>query len=135
MEDFEQIDRNVAESDFEMILKAARCKWNIYCMIEGNDAEKDKELIIDAIMDRRVTVNDQGFPTLHTEEENEKLQKIFMRRMKDSDLLAMDRVKDGHNHGKTNAAIGKWVGLAPAMIGLLDRKDKVLLETLWCIFL
>lgn len=131
-----QISREIAEQDFDRILRAARIKWEIYSMMAGRDGDVDRAIIIDAIMDGRITVNDDGFPTVYTESENEKLKEIkIFRRSTRGEKLAMDRVKDGHNIAKQDAVLAKFLGLAPAMLQLLEDRDYNLIDCLWTIFL
>ena len=135
MEENQAVAENVALEEFERILRAARIKWNLYVQVEGRDGELDKEIIVDAIKDGRVSVNDDGFPTIHTENSNDKLKTIHLRRFTDADMLAADRVKAAHDGAKMNAILGKWTGIDAALISLLESRDKRLLERLWSIFL
>ena len=132
----EQITREIAENDFDTMLKAARVKWDVYCRVHQRDAEIDKEIIIDAIRDGRITINEVGFPTVHPETENEKLKdlKVFRRPVR-ADKLAMDRVKEGQDMSKQDAVLGKFIDVAPKMLGLLEERDYNLLQSLWLIFL
>lgn len=126
----------MAEEEFGRILKAARVKWERYAKAQGRDAELDKEFIIEAIIDGKVIVNDEGFPTVITESDNEKLKEIKIpRRPVRGDMLAADRVSSGHDLAKQDAVIGKLVGLAPALLQLLEEGDYRVLTTLWLIFL
>ena len=132
----EQITKEIAENDFDAMLKAARIKWEVYCSVHQRDAEIDKEIIIDAIMDGRITIGESGFPTVHPDTDNEKLKelKIFRRPMR-ADKLAMDRVKDGQDMSKQDAVLGKFIDIAPKLLGLLEERDYNLLQSLWLIFL
>jgi hypothetical protein len=131
-----QVDKSVAEDDFDAIFKAARVKFDVYCAVHGKDGELDRQIIVDAIKDGRITVDENGFPTVHPDTENEKLKNIkIMRRPVRADKLAMDRVKEGHDMGKQDAVLGKFLGVAPQMLGLLEERDYNLLQSLWLIFL
>jgi hypothetical protein len=132
----QQVTREIAEQDFDRILKAARIKWTIYSKIIGRDADVDREIIIDAIEDGRITVNDEGFPTVYPDTQTEKLKEVkIFRRTTRGDKLAMDRVKDGHNIAKQDAVLAKFLGIAPGMLQLLEDRDYNLIDCLWTIFL
>ena len=93
-------------------------------------------MIIDAIADRAVTMNDDGFPTVYTKHENKSLSQIsIVRRPVRGDKLAMDRVKDGHSIAQEDAILGKFLGIAPAALGQLEERDYSVISTLWYIFL
>ena len=125
-----------ANKDFALMLKAARVKWEIYSQFQGRDGELDKLIIIDAIMDGRVTINEEGFPTVYPETENERLKEIkLMRRSTRGEKLAMDRVKEGHDVAKQDAVLGKYLGIAPKLLGVLEDRDYNLINCLWTIFL
>lgn len=134
MED-QKVTAGIAEQDFERMLRAARCKWDRYCSVYGRDGELDKETIIDAILDGRIAVNDEGFPTLTTEHEAPELKEIKVRRRGlRGDWLAMDRVKDGNDVAKQDAVVGKFLGLAPSLLSRLEDTDYSILFSLWTIF-
>ena len=126
-----------AQDEFDRILKAARVKWDKYCLFSGQkDAESEKELIIDAIKEGVITVSDEGFPTVHTEHQNKQLSKIsIVRRPVRGDKLAMDRVKDGHMVSKEDSILGKFLGISPAALQQLEERDYSLISTLWYLFL
>lgn len=134
-DDANAVTRDIAEADFGRMLKAARVKWDRYCKAEGRDGEDDKETVIGAIMDGCMTVNDDGFPTVLTDNDATELREIKIRRRGlRGDWLAMDRVKEGNDVAKQDAVVAKFLGLAPALLTRLEESDYDLLYSLWTMF-
>lgn len=131
------VTREIAEQEFDRIVKFARVKWEKYAQFAGNkDADAEREMIIDAIMDGYVSVDDEGRPTVHTAHENENLKEIkIVRRPIKADKLAMDRVKEGQDQAKELATLGKFLCIAPSALGQLEEADYNVLSTLWFLFL
>lgn len=142
-EEFENSEANVeiseefAQSEFDRMLKAARVKWDKYQMYAGSrDAENERDLVVDNIMDGNITIDDNGFPTLHTPHPHEKLANIrIFRRPISADKLVMDKEKEGHYIAKERAAMSKFLNINPSLIGQLEEVDETVLKTLWNIFL
>jgi len=129
------VTEEIAEQDFERMLKAARVKWDLYRQISGTrDADNDKALIISEIMDGRISVNESGFPTVHTESEIQPEIKIF-RRSTRADKLMIDRCKEGHNVQAQDAVMGVFLKVAPTVLQKLDDVDYRNVEVLWSLFL
>ena len=129
------ISEEVAMDDFNRMLRAARVKWDLYKQVSGQrDAENERAVIVDAIMDGRVIIDDNGFPTVRVELDSVKEIKITRRGCR-GDWLMIDRVKEGHNSAAQNAVMGKFLGVAPAVIELLEGQDFTLIQALWWIFL
>jgi hypothetical protein len=131
------VTREIAESDFDSICKAARVKWELYRTLTGKaDADGDKEKIIDAIMDGDISVDSEGWPTVHTSHDNAKLKDIrIFRRPVRGDKLAMDRTKEGQNIQAQDSIMGKFLGLAAAQLQALEETDYSRVESLWLLFL
>ncbi len=131
----QQVDREIAESDFERILTAARVKWDKYKRRAPEDAEFDREDIIDAIIEGTIVVGENGFPTVYPDTENEKVKELkFNRRLYGKDLTASSRCKDEDRKMFFN--LGNLFGVAPSEIEhSVDTGDLKLLVALWGIFL
>lgn len=135
-ENVSAVTPEMAEAEFETILSAARVEWPMYVRLHGKDVEVDKEIIINAIMHGAITVDEFGFPTVHTESENTELKSIkIKRRPFRGDMLAADRVKKDHDVAKEDAVFGKFLGIAPGLLTLLEERDYKLIHNLWTIFL
>lgn len=133
-----EISEEFAQAEFDRMLKAARVKWDKYLSYAGQqrDAINERDLIVDNIMDGNVTINDDGFPTLHTPHKHEKLANIrIFRRPISADKLVMDKEKEGHYIAKERAAMSKFLGITPSLIGQLEEVDETVLKTLWNVFL
>jgi len=129
------VTREVAEADFNRILKAARVKWELFRQFSGTrDADNDKTFIIEEIMSGGITVNDDGFPTVHTEKQGAEKIKIFRRPIR-ADKLMIDRCKDGHNVKAQDAVLGEFLKVSPSILESLDEVDFKKIEVLWFLFL
>jgi hypothetical protein len=150
-ESMNTVTREIAEEDFGRICKAARVKWELYRTRTGKadadgdrdrtrtgkaDADGDRESIVDAIMDGEITVDADGWPTVHTEHDSDKLKdiKIFRRPIR-GDKLAMDRTKEGQNIQAQDSIMGKFLGLAAKELQALEETDYSRVESLWLLFL
>ena len=137
-----KVNEEVAQAEFERILKAARVKWWKLGKVAGKaDTEALKIEIVDAIMDGRVTVNDQGFPTIHTDNKNEKLQSIsILCRPIRAHKLAADRVNSDFEEKAKDTVIASFLSVgntkySASEIGLLEEGDYNILDWLWSLFL
>lgn len=131
------VSREVAEQEFERMLKAARVKWRMYEIKHGKrDVEIDREIIIDGIMDGVVTINDDGMPTVFTQHENDRLKEVtFKRRPIKADRLVADRVAAGHDAKKIDVMLARLLDLSPAEVASFEEADAGLIESIWCVFL
>ena len=127
----------MAESEFNRMLKAARVKWHVYSAVHGKrDVEAEKTLLVDAIQCGQIELNDEGFPTINTAHESEKLKRVVMHgRSVGANWLTMDRVPDGQEMRKLYSVIGKAFGLAAAEVGALEDADLNVIRSVWQIFL
>jgi hypothetical protein len=131
------VTKEIAESDFDRICKAARIKWGMYQSVNGKkDTDAIREVIVDAIVDGAVEVDEYGFPTVITESSSDKLKRIkIYRRPTRIEELAADRVADGKNEAAQDAVLSTYLKLAPAQLGSLEKVDYTMVTTLWGIFL
>jgi hypothetical protein len=130
-----KISEELAQAEFERILKAARVKWDLYKAVQGaRDAESVRMIIVDAIMDGRVVVDAEGFPTVRTSSDTVQEIKVFRRGVR-GDWLMVDRVKEGHNVQAQDAVMAAFLKKSPAELQLLETSDYSLVESLWWIFL
>ena len=123
----EKVSKEIAEKELERIAKAARKK------VEYIDTE-DKEMIIDDIIDGWITVNEDGFPCVITE--NEDLPEVnFKRRPCGFDWKVFDKYGEGKNVTKMNAMMGSVLGIAPALIEKLEEPDFQRVKRVFSVFL
>jgi hypothetical protein len=136
------VSEEVATSEFERILKAARVKWWKLEKITGKaDTEALKIEIIDAIMDGKITVNDEGFPTVHTDNEIEKLKKIsILCRPIRAHKLAADRINSDFAEKAKDTVIADFLSVgntkySASELGKLEEGDYSTIDLLWSLFL
>jgi len=137
-----KVSKDVAITEFERILKAARVKWWKLEKTSGKaDTEALKIEIVDAIMDGRITVNDQGFPTIHTDNESEKLQNIsILCRPIRAHRLAADRINSDFEEKAKDTIIADYLSVgntkySASELSLLEEGDYNILDWLWSLFL
>ena len=130
------MSQDFAEQEFDRICRAARVKFELMRTLDGKDADKQKAIIVDAIIDGEITVDGDGFPTVHTPHDDEKLKaiKIFRRPIR-SEKLMIDRTKHGNNVEAQNAVMGKFLNLSKAEVAALEEVDFQRVEALWLLFL
>lgn len=132
----------VAIAEFERILKAARVKWWKLQKVAGKaDTDALKIEVVDAIMDGRVTVNDEGFPTVHTDNEAEKLKSIsILCRPMRAHELAADRINSDFAEKAKDTVIADFLSVgktkySASEISKLEKGDYNILDWLWSLFL
>lgn len=129
------VTKEIAEADFARICKVARLKWNRKRdLLVQKDLNLDRDYIIEEIMDGRITVNDMGWPTVVTENDNLPLVK-FERRPIGKDMLAMDRYKEGQDANKYTAVMSQYLGIAKSILEQLDSADLDNVQAIHGIFL
>ena len=129
------VTQELAEADFLRICKAARIKWDMFRQMAGTrDADNDKDLIVSEIMCGGITVNEEGFPTVHTESKALPTVAIFRRPIR-ADKLMIDRCKEGHNVKAQDAVLGAFLKISPALLQSLEEVDFKKIEALWFLFL
>lgn len=128
------VTQEIAEKEFEDILKAARLKWDRYLKKNGDSAIEDKEEIVNAIMDGEISVNENGFPTVHTHSDDDKMKELkFHRRLLGRDLRTLG--KSLSDEQKFFEVAGRYFGVAAAEIEALEMGDIALIQMLWIMFL
>lgn len=128
------VTQEIAEVDFERMLKAARVKWEKYKRRNPDEAEFDREDVIDAIMDGTITIDDGGFPELHFSDGPDNARELkFKRRILGRDMSAAGRSKSDNR--AFYFAAGAYFGVSPSELEALETGDIALLQTLWVIFL
>jgi hypothetical protein len=103
-------------------------------LLVQKDLNLDRDYIIEEIMDGRITVNDMGWPTVVTENDNLPLVK-FERRPIGKDMLAMDRYKEGQDANKYTAVMSQYLGIAKSILEQLDSADLDNVQAIHGIFL
>lgn len=134
MEEKNKVAREVAIEEFSRIFRAARTTWEKYKRRNPEEAEFDKEDILEAIENGTITVDDNGFPTLHFDAEFDSVKELkFKRRIIGKDISAASRSKDESR--ALYFATGQYFGVSPAEIESLETGDISLLNAIWSIFL
>ena len=128
------ISQAVAEEEFERFCKAARLKMDrVRDQLSQKDIKADKQYFIEELMEGRITVDSDGWPTVHTE--NEALPEIvFNKRPTGKSLMAMDKKKSGQDAAKMFAIVGAYLGINPPRLMDLDDVDWVNVECVYSLF-
>lgn len=132
-----QVDEETAKAEFDRFCRAARLRMDrVRDENSRRDLEADRQYFIEEVMDGRITVDEEGWPTIHTDHENAKLSKIkFSRRPKGSAWTAMDRVKKDKEMSKIYAAMGAACGCSGKELEALDAVDLESVQTVFMLFL
>ena len=130
----EKVSLEIAESDFLRMCKAARLNWERQVSIDSDAANTDKSLVVAAIMDGLLEVDESGFPTIKTE--SDELPEIkFKRRPRGKDLLASEKFKKEQRMSAYYAVIAQYLGINPTYLKELETVDLTLVQTVYGIFL
>jgi len=132
-----QVDEQTAVQEFDRFCRAARLKMDrIRDENSRRDLEGDRQYFIEEVMDGRITVDEEGWPTIHTDHDHPKLKAIkFDRRPKGSAWTAMDRVKKDKEMAKIYAAMAAACGLTGKELENLDAVDLESVQTVFMLFL
>jgi hypothetical protein len=126
--------RELAEMEFERFCGAARINLMRYReQDELDEFSKYKRLFIEGIMEGRITVDDEGWPTVHTECEDLK-EVRFPRRPKGFDRCAMDKLPSDSIHARSFTWIASVVGKSYKLLQNLEEHDLTMLETVFYLF-
>lgn len=130
----EKMNRAMAESEFDRFCDAARINMDRYRNDE--DAEEFvtyRERFIEGVQSGRITVDDEGWPTVHTESENLK-EVRFGRRPNGFDRCTMDKHHDGAQQTRLFAWIASIVGKSPKHLQGLEEHDMDVVRTVFALF-
>lgn len=132
----ELVAREVAEQEFQRFTDSMEIDTDTSKMKEDDaDGFQDtKEKIISAIMDGRLTVNDQGEPVL-TPTRTQMPNGLTFKEPSGADLMAMDRQKNGNDVGKMFALMDSVTKSAPGTCSKLKGKDQKVATAIVTLFL
>ena len=118
-----KVSNEVAEQDFQRFADMARLKLDrVRNENERRDLGEDRQYFIEEVMDGRIVVDENGYPTVLTE--SEELPEVkFTRRPRVTGLRAMDKCKKENENGKMIAMMADTLGIAPAKFNTLDTVD------------
>lgn len=130
-----KINREVAEADFQRFADMARLDLDRpRNSNERRDIEDDKEQFVYFVMKGRITVDDEGYPTVKTD--SEELPEVrFGRRPRVTSLRAMDKCKKNNENGKMLAMVADTLGIAPAKLNTLEYADFEVVSLVFSLFL
>lgn len=130
-----KITKELAEADFQRFADMARLDLERpRNSNDRRDLDEDKEQFIYFVTKGRVTVDDDGYPTVHTE--SEELPAVrFGRRPRVTALRAMDKCKRNNENGKMLAMMADVLGIAPAKMNALEYADFEVVSLVFSLFL
>ena len=128
-----KINAESAELEYERFMKAMDLR-------EPRDADsKDayealKYQVVEAIMVGSLVIAENGEPT-YTPTRTEGIDPITFHEPTGADLMAMDRVKDGHDVGKQNAILAAVTRTNAGLFAKLKSRDYKVCKAIITIFL
>jgi hypothetical protein len=133
MED--KISKEMAEEEFDRFAKAARLDMEKpRDQADRTDVFSSKELFIYHIQRGNISVDEDGWPTVHTQSED--LPDIQFRcRPKVTALRVMDKYKATDESAKMLAMLGATLGISPAKLNALDYADYEVAGLVFSMFL
>lgn len=129
-----KIDRDIAERDFENFCNAARINVERYKSdAEAENFSSNREIFIEGVMCGKIEVDENGWPTVKTD--NEYLKDIrFSRRPKGFDRVQMDKLPAEAMHSRIFAWIGSVTGKSSKRLQELEEHDLSFLEAVFHLF-
>jgi hypothetical protein len=128
------MNRELAEMEFERFCGAARINLQRYKKDSDlEDFNDHKDLFIEGVMDGRITVDEEGWPTVHTECEDLK-EVRFPRRPKGFDRCAMDKLPADSIHARSFTWIASVVGKSYKLLQALEEHDLTMVECVFNLF-
>lgn len=128
------IDREFAEKEFDRFIES----MDIFDASNDEDADDAKSfraarnLIVGAIQRERVTINDDGEPTIHMSDETDP---ITMSEPTGAALMAMDGKGKGREIAQMYAAMGQMCGISPKTFSAMKQRDLKIFQNLAILFL
>ena len=132
--DMQKLDRETAQLELQRWAKLNRRKLVIEGEDEGGvrDRESFKLVLIEAIMEERLTIDDDGVATVLPDDDGEP---VVFTNVRASVKLAADKKKEHHHQAKANAILGEMTRQSPQRFGRMHPADAEICESLMALFL
>lgn len=134
-----KIERKTAEIEFNDFCEMWDIDNDVSTMSEEDKEgfEKQKNTIIKAIMQGRLTINkeDRTLNYIVSEFSEKSGEELKIRRLKGADYMSMDNYKEKENVHKMYSVIGNMIGRDPKFISNLDGADSKLLQAVMILFI
>ncbi|MEI0797590.1 hypothetical protein R4Q14_04585 [Brachyspira intermedia] len=134
-----KIERKTAEIEFNDFCEMWDIDNDVSIMSEEDKEgfEKQKNTIIKAIMQGRLTINkeDRTLNYIVSEFSEKSGEELKIRRLKGADYMSMDNYKEKENVHKMYSVIGNMIGRDPKFISNLDGADSKLLQAVMILFI
>ncbi|WP_304333555.1 hypothetical protein [Brachyspira innocens] len=134
-----KIERKTAEIEFNDFCEMWDIDNDVSIMSEEDKEgfEKQKNTIIKAIMQGRLTLNkeDRTLNYIVSEFSEKSGEELKIRRLKGADYMSMDNYKEKENVHKMYSVIGNMIGRDPKFISNLDGADSKLLQAIMILFI
>lgn len=130
-----KISKEMAEEEFDRFAQAARLDMEKPReQADRTDVFSSRELFIYHIQRGNITIDEEGWPTVHTQ--NEELPEIKFRcRPKVTALRVMDKYKSTDESAKMLAMLGATLGISPVKLNALDYADYEIAGLVFSMFL
>lgn len=131
----EKISREIAEADFDRFCDMARLDFDRpRNTSERRDLDDDRASFIYFVEKGRITVDEEGYPTVHTD--SEELPAVrFGKRPRVTSLRAMDKVKKNNDNGKMIAMMADTLMIPSAKFNTLEYADFEIVSLVFSLFL
>jgi hypothetical protein len=118
-----KVDQETAEAEFERFASFARIKMDrMRNTNTRRDLDEARQQFIEEVMDGRITVDEAGVATVHTDSDD--IPDVrFGRSVTAMNLAAADKRKENEDVAKMNAMMGAATGIAPGRIAKLEAPD------------
>ncbi len=116
------VDRAQAELEYDLFLEKNYLKQDfVLDDVEGRSVERDKQIIISAIVRGDLTIDENGTPTYSPVTSANKDPIVFYKPKGDV-LAAMDKRKDHQKVAQMYASLAQLTQTAPATFSKMDHK-------------
>lgn len=131
----EKISREIAEADFNRFCEMARLDMERPRNAnDRRDLDEDRDSFIYYVQKGVITVDDNGYPTVHTQSEDLPAVR-FGRRPNVTALRAMDKCKKTNDNGKMLAMMGDTLMIPSAKFNTLEYIDFEAVSLVFSLFL
>lgn len=127
-----KIDKETAEIEFDRWASAMRINMNrVMDENDRRDLLEDKSIVVQGIMEGRVTLDDDDRMVFQPESGNP----ITFYRPKGGDLVVMDKKKKNADIGKINASLASVCRVPEQTFIGMYINDLQMCQTIWSLFL
>lgn len=137
MGDFVRVDPETAMVEFKRFADLMDLDLDPEGMTEDDRKgfEIQKRIMLDAIEEGHVTVNDDGEPTIHLKKPTPQLSRVTLHEPSGEAFLARDRAKKDHDQSKLYHMLQVMADIQPGSLAKVKQRDLKVIQAVGLLFL